>query len=123
MGQPRGVKMNRDDLMKIYLKDKRRKVALRKACEGTKMDVNTKDLYLTVLDEVEDAISRLEGDLYVSERDPEFKNLKSIYEKLIDIKFSIENAVYNDPVQVEERKNELYMRLKATLSSKYGSIS
>ena len=115
--------MNRDDLMKIYLKDKRRKVALRKACEGTKMDVNTKDLYLTVLDEVEDAISRLEGDLYVSERDPEFKNLKSIYEKLIDIKFSIENAVYNDPVQVEERKNELYMRLKATLSSKYGSIS
>lgn len=88
--------MNREELMNIYLKDKRRKVALRKACEGTEMDINTKDLYLTVLDGVEDAIRRLEGDLYVSESDPEFKNLKSIYERLIGIKFSIEKAIHKE---------------------------
>lgn len=81
------------ELELIYAKDKRRKAALRKSCENTGMNMNTKDLYLTVLDDVHNAISRLEGDLYVSQNDAEFENLLHIYEELCDIKFCIDNAL------------------------------
>lgn len=84
--------MTADEMLEVYRKDRRRKTILKRACPDV-MDMNTKDLYFTILDDVENAISRLEGDLYVSESSPEFKNLKSIYEKLIDIKFSIDNAL------------------------------
>lgn len=85
--------MTDTELMDIYVKDKRRKVALRKACENSSMDFGTKELYLSVLDNVKDAICRLEGDHYISEDSPEFANIKNIYNNLLGVQFSIESRL------------------------------
>jgi len=79
-----------NELVNIYRKDKTRTFALKKGLPRD-MSLETAKLYIKVLDDVDSAVTRLEGDNYISEKDPDFDELKEIYQKLIDIKFSIED--------------------------------
>ncbi|MBO7733564.1 MAG: hypothetical protein J6S67_13450 [Methanobrevibacter sp.] len=58
-----------------------------------KMHEDIRDLYLTVRDDIENAISRLEGDLFIAEDDPYFEDLSYIYDRLLGLKFSIDNTL------------------------------
>lgn len=83
--------MTDTEIISRYKADRRRKALLKHI--KSQMNSATMDLYLTVLDDVTNAISRLEGDLYLSENDPEFKNLLYIYDRLLSVKFSIESRL------------------------------
>lgn len=84
-----GQEINKKELLNRYRKCKTCTYALKKALPRD-MSLETAKLYLKVLDDVESAIERLEGDLYVSEKDPDFDNLKHIYAVLFSIKENID---------------------------------
>ena len=78
-----------NELVNIYRKDKTRTFALKKGLPKD-MSLETAKLYIKILDNVDASVERLEGDNYISERDPDFEELKDIYQMLVDIKLMIE---------------------------------
>ena len=78
-----------NELVNIYRKDKTRTFALKKGLPKD-MSLETAKLYIRILDNVDASVERLEGDNYISERDPDFDELKDIYRMLVDIKLMIE---------------------------------
>ena len=78
-----------NELVNIYRKDKTRTFALKKGLPKD-MSLETAKLYIRILDNVDASVERLEGDNYISERDPDFDELKDIYQMLVDIKLMIE---------------------------------
>lgn len=78
-----------NELVNIYRKDKTRTFALKKGLPKD-MSLETAKLYIRILDNVDASVERLEGDNYISEKDPDFDELKDIYQMLVDIKLMIE---------------------------------
>lgn len=81
--------LNKKQLIEKYRKCKSHTYALKLALPKD-MSLETAKLFLKVLDDVDSAVERLEGDLYISEKDPDFEVLKGVYSSLFEIKSTIE---------------------------------